>query len=176
VFAANQSAEYEWTSFKELGLKGIRCLLNSYPRLENYPFRPVHLELRYVDVFDQSLLGTTDLLPFTAAGTTFDLRAPAFLENPSKFGPITGRTILRAPIRDWEKTEFVVDYGNSRVAQEPAIRLETKVITTAFPKQLTTKNLIQHVSKWLEFAHSLTSPFFKNFVSDTVMRKFRESA
>jgi uncharacterized protein (TIGR04255 family) len=61
IFASNASSLYEWKSFKAQINQGLRQLLKSYPQLGFFSFAPNYLELRYIDVFDKSLLGRTDL-------------------------------------------------------------------------------------------------------------------
>jgi hypothetical protein len=173
IFAANQSAGYDWPSFKRLVADGLHALLSSYPKSAIFPMRPSYLELRYIDAFDASLVDTTDLVQFINAGTSMRLEIPPFFSQLAS--DVKGRVVLHAPMKKWKDTRFIFDLGSgSRGGAEDIVRLETKVVTEAagVPKTQHSK-FLKDLDRWLEFAHGLTSPFFTQFVTDTVMSKFK---
>jgi hypothetical protein len=47
IFATNESSEYDWRLFKKQAEQGIRALLRSYPKLDFFILKPIHMELRY---------------------------------------------------------------------------------------------------------------------------------
>lgn len=174
IFAANQSADYDWPSFKRLIQDGLRALLSSYPRSAGFPMRPNYLELRYVDAFDASLVDTANLVQFINAGTSMRLDTPPFFSQLDA-SEVKGRISLHASTKKWKETQFIFDLASgSRGGTEDIVRLETKVVTQAagVPKMQASK-FLKDLDRWLEFAHGLTSPFFEQFVTDTVMSKFK---
>jgi len=174
IFAANQSVDYDWPSFKRLVQDGLRALLSSYPKSAGFPMRPNYLELRYVDAFDASLVDTANLVDFINVGTSMRLEAPPFFSQLDA-SEVKGRLFLHASIKKWKDTQFIFDLASgSRGGTEDVVRLETKVVTQAagVPKMQPSK-FLKDLDRWLEFAHGLTSPFFEQFVTDTVMRKFK---
>jgi uncharacterized protein (TIGR04255 family) len=176
MFASNQSAEYDWPSFKRQVLNGTRAVLASYPPLPNFPLTPNYLELRYIDAFDAGLVGTTDLVRFLDAATTMKLEAPQFLTS-KKFGDQQqGRVLLQTIAKDWKASQFILDLASGRRQEGPIVRLETKVVTTAegTPKLRKPQAFLSEVGKWLDFAHGITSPFFREFVKAPVMEKFKK--
>jgi uncharacterized protein (TIGR04255 family) len=173
VFASNQSSDYSWLSFRAQTLKALKVLLDSYPKLEGYPFEPEHLELRYIDVFDQSLLGTLDLIEFANRGTALNIGIPEDLFDKKKFtGPSDGRLILQRQMKNG--TKFHVDFasGKNSATGEPTLRLESKVITQGLSRFRTPAKFAANIESWLTDAHDITSPFFRRFVSAEVMQKF----
>jgi uncharacterized protein (TIGR04255 family) len=55
--ATNESSLYEWNTFKtQIGV-GLCTLFDSYPQITFFKLEPSLVELRYIDVFDKSLLG-----------------------------------------------------------------------------------------------------------------------
>jgi hypothetical protein len=178
IFAANQGPLYQWSEFKELVSKGLKALLTSYPRLPAFPLNPVHIELRYLDIFDRSLLGTTDMVDFVNRGTTMPIEAPPFLQQGRYFdGEFTGRLAFQRAAKAWKGSEFSMEFGAVTLTAkaERAFRLETKVVTSteAVPKLAKDHTqFLSAVAKWLEFAHGLTSPFFKEFVKHELMAHF----
>lgn len=175
IFATNQSSEYDWPSFKKQVISGVTAVLGSYPSLQSFPLTPTHLELRYVDAFDESLVGTTDILKFLEAGTEMRVTSPQLLSDRSVFENDTkGRILLGRDAKKWKSSHFTVDVGSGRRMGEEIIRLESKVVTVrdGVPKLRKQKLFLAEVEKWLEFAHNITSPFFVRFVGTAAMKKF----
>jgi uncharacterized protein (TIGR04255 family) len=173
VFASNQSSEYSWPSFRAQTLKALKVLLDSYPKLEGYPLEPVHLELRYIDIFDQSLLGTLDLIEFANRGTALNIGIPEYLFDKKKFsGRSDGRLLLHRQMRNG--TKFQVDFASAKnnVTGKPMLRLESKVVTEDSPRFRSPAKFAANIESWLTDAHDITSPFFRRFMSAEVMQKF----
>jgi len=178
IFASNQSSEYSWPSFKDQTLRGIKALLNSYPSLRSFSLKPIYLELRYIDAFDASLVGTIDFVQFLADGTTVELKPPPMFGDATVFsGPSSGRLLIARNLRAWKSSQFSIDLGSGQRKDEPILRSETKVFTSndGVPA-LTSRHqrFLTEIEKWLEFAHGVTSPFFKELVSEAAMAKFKE--
>jgi hypothetical protein len=175
IFAANQGPQYEWQEFKSLVIGGLRCLVESYPKLPGFPLEPLYLELRYLDVFDRSLLDTADIVAFLNRGTTMRVDIPAFVQDPARFADdLDARFLLGRRAKGWEKSTFSLDFATVIADNERAFRLESKVVTSeeGVPKLRTSSHFVSDVTEWLDFARGLTSPFFKEFVRTELMRQF----
>jgi uncharacterized protein (TIGR04255 family) len=175
ILAVNDGPFYEWNRYKTQVLTGVKAVLDSYPRLEGLPLTPYYLELRYIDVFDEALLSTPDLLSFLSAGTSLQIMAPPFILDDSRFkGPIQARFALQTDPRGWSASKFVVDMGSSSnpESSRPSFQLQTKVVTEAPAVPPLGGSFRQRIEEWLEFAHGLTRPFFRSFINKDLMTKF----
>lgn len=176
IFASNESAAYEWESFRKQTLDGIKILLSSYPKVKGFKLTPDYLELRYIDSFDSMLLPSKDVIDFVNKETSLNIKLPAFLtKKPLGKQPKT-RFIFESPVASKKDTFFRVEIGNGQAKDKEAILLTSKVIsrfenTRTIGK--TDKALVKNIGEWLEAAHSLTSSFFKDFVGEALMDKFR---
>jgi hypothetical protein len=173
VLATNQSSEYDWPGFKKQVLDTVRLVLKAYPHISKYPLSPIQLELRYLDAFDASLVGTADLIEFLKIGTSMKIELPPIF---SKLGSpqIKGRVVLETVAKAWKSSKLILDIASGqRNATDDVVRLETKVVTQG-PGVPKLKSLLKDLNSWLNFAHGLTSPFFKEFVTSKVMQKFKE--
>jgi hypothetical protein len=132
VFAVNQSSEYEWAHFKKLALAGLKALLQSYPELRGFPLKPNYIELRYIDAFDQSLTGTTDLIEFCQKATALGISLPAMLNDGKRFtGRLTGRLIVKKDLKSAKDTHMSIDIGSGRNENSSTdiVRLESKIVS-----------------------------------------------
>jgi uncharacterized protein (TIGR04255 family) len=173
IYASNQSSEYDFDSFKRQTLDGIGALLKSYPSLPGYPLTPTHLELRYIDVFDKSLVGTTDLFKFLEIGSTLGIRLPSILERSTFGTEVSGRLLCQVPVRGHSNTIFSFDVGSGKKDKNDVVRLETKIASTSDgPKITAPGDFLKRISEWLDTAHDVTSPFFRDFVTPELMGKF----
>ncbi len=173
VFASNQSAEYSWPAFKSQTLRALKIFFDSYPKLKGFPFEPIHMELRYIDVFDDSLLGTLDLLEFANRGTAMAINIPDSLFDKKLFtGSFDGRLLIQKELKNG--SNFLIDFASGlRAPAERILRLESKVIAQAnVPKFRGASKFMPVAEKWLSDAHDVTSPFFKSFLTSEVMDKF----
>ncbi len=177
IFASNESSLYEWKSFKTQVLLGVRTLLKDYPRLGVFKIEPNYLELRYIDAFDKSLLGKAALFDFIERGTTMTVQFPKLLTDTTLFsGDANGRFLIVRTLKQRKSSQFLMDLGTGKKeGVEDIIRLETKVKTdgAGVPTLKTPAKFFREVDEWLEFAHGITSPFFKDFLVRDVMQKFQ---
>jgi uncharacterized protein (TIGR04255 family) len=174
IFAANQSSEYDWISFRKLVRQGVELLLRAYPRMRNFPFSPIHIELRYIDVFDEGVIGSLDFIEFTNNATTMRISLPDPLSGIHTVAK-SGRLGFSFPVKGRTDTTFLFDYASGiRAPEAPIIRLESKVISTSkgVPTLRRGRGGLDKMDKWLEEAHAITSPFFKSFINQNIMQKF----
>lgn len=175
IFAANESSEYEWKKYKEFVLRGAKAFLNSYPIMREFKLRPTSFELRYIDSFDKSLIGTVDFLEFSERGTRLKFDVPEFLNDSRIFNGIqSGRFLCSYEVKGQKGTVFWLDFASGAHAGHRMIRLESKVNTT-FDKPRSVgqrEKFLTRLDKWLDDAHDITSPFFRALVRPEIMEKF----
>jgi hypothetical protein len=178
IFATNDASEYEWEAFKGRVRHGLRALLKSYPHLGFFKLKPRHIELRYINVFDASLLGTTALFEFLDRGTNMRCEVPEMLNDKKIFsGEAGGRFVFVRPLKGWKDSTFTLDIGSGKSGgKDDIIRLEIKVVSQgqSVPTVKRATTFIPAIEEWLEFAHDITSPFFKHLVRPELMAKFEE--
>ena len=122
IFASNESSEYDWKAFKKQVGRGVRALLDAYLKLGFFSIHPIHIELRYIDVFNKSSLGNASLFHFIEHGTSLKIGLPPMLKNRKLFDvdPL-GRFLFRSRLRGRKESEFTLDLGsgmNSDVAPD----------------------------------------------------------
>jgi uncharacterized protein (TIGR04255 family) len=179
IFATNDGPMYEWDRYRNQVLQGVEVLLDSYPNLDGYPLEPNHLELRYLDVFDETLLQTGALTEFLSRGTTMMVEPPPFLTDQGRFeANMPGRLVFNATPQGRKETQFVVDFVSVAHEGRAIFRLDNKVVTTdtGVPILESKKQFLVALEDWLKFAHNLTSPFFESFVTKELMDKFEKSS
>jgi uncharacterized protein (TIGR04255 family) len=179
IYAANDSLQYEWKAFRAQVLVGVKALLDSYPTKFGYPLLPNHLELRYIDIFDKANLGSTSLFKFTETGTSLRFKAPTFLDDSKKFwGDATGNLLFQKDLRDRKGSVFVVNVASGKRADsnDNLIQVLSKVAssTPGVPVLKNHRTFIKDVGNWLDFAHNILSPFFKEFIPAEVIAKFKQ--
>jgi uncharacterized protein (TIGR04255 family) len=177
IFAANESAQYTWKSYKQQVMDGAKALFASYPASLGFPLHPIYLELRYVDVFDKAVLGHTSLFDFIEKATLLRFKLPNELINPKLFwGDATGRFAFQRALRGRKDTNFTIDIvpGQINDIKKDVIQLTSKVMSSGVgvPVVSNTRAFLAQLGAWLEFAHSVTSPFFKEFILADIKRKF----
>jgi uncharacterized protein (TIGR04255 family) len=178
IFATNESAQYEWKTFKAQVLFGLKVLLKCYPIKYGFSLRPNYLELRYIDVFDKTVLGSSGIFQFTETGTSLKFELPQMLDDKGVFwGNPSGRFSFARGLRERKDSVFSVDLatGRNNDTKEDVIRMESKVTSSGrgVPVLNTDRAFIAQMGKWLEYSHGITSPFFKDFILPDVMKKFR---
>jgi hypothetical protein len=178
IFASNEGPEYDWKTFKAQSTKGLGDLLDSYPKLEFFPLKPKSLELRYIDVFSKKVAGGASLLGFLASGTSMTLDLPPMLADRKRFSPdVAGRLILHMDLKERKGSRLVLDLGSAlnNLTKEENVRLETKVTTEGdgVPQYKTRTKFVNDVVAWLDFAHNIHSPLFKELISTEVLKNFR---
>lgn len=173
IFACNESTNYRWDLYKKLCLRGLDVLNRSYPESKAAPMRPAYLELRYVDIFDEDLLGHSDLKRFLKEDTTSTVNLENVIADNS-FGPdLSGRIILRKEVAGEKHTRFILDIADGSNGGKRMIMATSKVVTSgslSLPKEAGRRR--DYISNWLDRAHNITSPFFQKFVAPTLMDKF----
>jgi len=177
IFATNESTQYEWRTFKAQVLRYVAVLIDSYPTDFGFSLRPNYLELRYVDVFDKAVLGSSELLRFAETGTSLKVELPPVLGDKRLFwGEASGRFLFQRNLRDTKDSLFIMELasGAKQDTKESVIQLISKVVTTnrGIPALKNRQGFVSDVSDWLEFAHDITSPFFRDFVRPDVLKKF----
>ncbi len=179
LYASNDGPTYEWKRYRKQILDGAKVLLATYPSLPGYPLTPEQLELRYIDMFDETSLQTVSMNEFVQNGTTMVVSAPPFLEDPARFDEhLQGRVIFTRSPKGRADTVFTMDFGTVLRGEQRALRLETKVVTTGkeVPILRSPNQFLEELGEWLDFAHGLTSPFFKSFVTTDLMKRFEAPA
>ena len=176
VFASNDATDYEWTKFKRRTLKGIGHLLRSYPDLAKFPFRPIHLELRYINSFDPDLIGYRDLLKFINNHTSLSIGIPKRVIGPRCEDAKDGNIVLEYPVSNRKDTVFSFQLSTGYVGEHSTILLFSKVISRSQELKIGQGNKVtsRAIGRWLEDAHSVTSPFFLSFVNKRLMSKFQK--
>ena len=178
ILASNESSQYEWKSFKAQSLLAVRTLFQSYPKMDFFTLRPNQLELRYIDVFDKTILGHTSLFPFLDQGTSIKLELPPMMKDKKLLrGNAFGRFSFQSELKERKDSllSFDVGSGKNLESNEDLIRMETKITSKAegIPNFKDAASFIKEVGIWLEFAHDITSPLFKQIVTADVMTKFK---
>jgi hypothetical protein len=178
IFATNESSQYEWNAFKSQIDMGVRVLLSSYPKLGVFKLEPITFELRYIDAFDKSLLGKAAIYDFVERGTSMSVEVPNMLNDASRFsGDAEGRILFARELLGWKNSRFVMDMASAKSSEgEDVVRMETKVQChdAGVPVLKTTAQFTRDMKGWLNFAHGITSPFFRQFILPSVMQKFQE--
>lgn len=175
IFASNESAAYVWPRFKKLAIDGIKTLLSSYPPTKQFDIEPIHIELRYIDSFDTALVPDQDLTNFINANTSLRIDLPNFLKTKPIGKSPKASLLFEFPVSGVKNSHFSFLIANGTSKDKSSIILESKFITRSdsinFGK--TTESRLQYISRWLEGAHSVTSPFFKQFISQSLMQEFQ---
>lgn len=174
IFAVNESAGYSWVSYKKACHEGVKALIRSYPRMRNFELVPKHLELRYVDSFKIDDNNNIDLLNFIAKYTSLRISVPKFV--PSMLGNAKhGRVVLEFPVKGMKDTNFEFTLGNAKAKGVSSFILQSKVVTKSDKIAMgnTEASRLKYISEWLEKAHAVTSPFFKEFVNEELMGQFK---
>jgi uncharacterized protein (TIGR04255 family) len=178
IFATNESSEYDWKLFKQQVQRGIAALLRSYPKLNFFNLNPIHVELRYIDAFPASMVGSAALFPFLKEQTTLKIELPEMLTDKKRFEQdVKGRFLYRARLKAKKHSELQLDLGAGKDTQtgEELVRMETKVFSLAsdVPPLGNSSKSRKAIDSWLEMAHGITSPLFKQIIKPTALAKYR---
>jgi len=174
IFAANESAAYEWKLYKRLVLDGVRSLFRSYPKFKGFPLSFIHIELRYIDSFDSRYVAHKDVLKFINEETNLKIQLPEFLNKKPLGTPSNAYLTFEFPVSEHKDTFFIVRLANAKANEKDIILLESRVVTRAENINMGNAAVqrIKYLDKWLGNAHLLTSPFFKQFFGGSLMRRF----
>jgi uncharacterized protein (TIGR04255 family) len=174
ILAVNESVSYEWNSYKKLCLRGARALAKCYPKMQKFSLKPFYLELRYVDSFSLDEKAKENLVGFLNSKTCLSLTLPAFV--PEKLKELdNAQLVLNYPVKGMGETLFVVVVGSGVSQGIKTVIMQSKVITKLGESKVGHGQFVTGLSQWLEKAHDVTSPFFKEFVKDHLMKKFAGS-
>ena len=174
IFASNESAAYTWSHFKKLAIDGVKAVLLSYPKIKGFDIKPIHMELRYMDSFDSAFISHQDPLKFINENSSLRIDLPSFFKKkPIEKSP-NANLLFEFPISNLKDSNFIVRIANATIKDRKSILLESKVIAKADPISFgkTLPSRLQFISDWLEGSHSLTSPFFKEFLDPSLIKKF----
>ncbi len=174
VFAANDSASYEWNSFKKLCLQGARLLVHCYPKLRNFRWEPFHLELRYLDSFSLGTKADEDLVGFLNHNTSLSLTLPQLVSGRLT-GLTNGQLVLNYAVKGMGETLFVIVIGSGVSQGVKSVIMQSKVVTNLGKLKTGRGQFVSELNQWLENAHDITSPFFKEFIKEHLMKKFTGS-
>jgi uncharacterized protein (TIGR04255 family) len=175
VLAVNDSSSYVWNEYKPLCIDALERFLDSYPKLETYPLIPWQLDLKYIDAFKPSTTLGNDFLRFLEESTNFKVQLPEVLKS-DLFEPIkAGQFSLNFPVRGKSNTNFSVVLGDREVSGVKNIFLQSSVNSTLTSNELgqSNKEILRSVARWLDDAHACTSPFFRSFVTDSLLAQFK---
>jgi hypothetical protein len=130
-----------------------------------------------VDVFDKAVLGSSEILRFTETGTSLKVALPPVLADKKLFwGESSGQFIFRRNLRDRKDSIFMMDLasGSNPNTKESVIQMISKVVTTSrgVPALKNRQGFMRDIRDWLDFAHDITSPFFRDFILPAVLKKF----
>jgi uncharacterized protein (TIGR04255 family) len=175
IFAANESASYTWQNFKKHSIDGVKILLSSYPKIKGFDINPTHLELRYHDSFDDAFITNQDTLRFLNDNSTLNIQLPTFFNEEPLVQAPNANLIFEFPISNMKDSIFAIRIANAKIKNKTSIILESRVVTKADPINFGDKsaNHLRYINNWLESAHKLVSPFFKQFVNQSLMDKFK---
>jgi uncharacterized protein (TIGR04255 family) len=175
IFAANDGVDYEWSTFSAMAIGGAVAVVAEYPSLKDFLLNLVHFELRYIDTFDEGLIGTADLITFINEGTEASLSLPQLTQAANLDKTFRGRLLLQVDAKTPARSVFSIDIASAKRDETPVVRLETKVISQGehVPVARPGKAFEPKVRDWLEQAHVLTSDSFRKLVTQQVYDKFQ---
>jgi hypothetical protein len=146
--------------------------------MDFFALTPNFLELRYTDIFDQTVLDGADFFSFLNQETSFKFSFPPMMSSNKISGKPVGRFAFDVGLRGWKDSRLILELGSAVqvTTSENAIRMVSAIRTTGqgVPKLGSKSSFPQRVAKWLDYAHGITGPLFKETVSESVMRKFQE--
>lgn len=173
IFACNVSTEYEWSDYRILIKDGLLSLFKSYPKTDAFDIRTIHLELRYLDAFNEELLGHLDLFHFMNSDVNIKLTPSDFLNSDVFENQVSGQIILSKKIRN-DIGSLQVEIGVGSVGKIPSIIMRTKIVKKSDTIDLgrTTRSRVSNAVKWADSARGVSSPFFKDVVSNNLMKTF----
>lgn len=173
IFACNFSTDYDWDSFWTFAAEMLRLVMQAYPRSDLSQLAPNRLELRYIDIFDSELLGHASFGRFLSENTKINYKSLDFLNSNLFTGNETGHFFLRRDIARAEVGWFQMEAASAEHSGKASVIATSRVVKEdQFADASWRGDLGKATTQWLEAAHDVTSRFFKEFVSDELMRKF----
>jgi uncharacterized protein (TIGR04255 family) len=175
LYAANESVNYEWASFKQMAADGASCIIDAYPKLEKFDLTISHVELRYIDTFEETLVGTTDIAEFINRATEEKVVLSPFWAGKLLSGEHRGRIHFESDVKKLPGSVFFVDFASAKRDEAPVIRMETKVVWSGsglFPVR-SASYFSKKLEPWLEHAHEVTHNSFFEIIKPTVLDRFK---
>lgn len=178
LLAVNDSSSYIWDDFKPLCLNTLERLLDSYPKLKTHPLTPLQLDIKYIDVFKPSSATGEDFLRFLQESTNFKVQLPEILSSDLFESVKAGQFSLNFPVRGKPNTNFSIVLRNPEVSGVRNVVLQSSVNTALAANELgqSSKEILNAVTHWLDTAHERTSPFFRSFVTESLLTQFKRGA
>jgi uncharacterized protein (TIGR04255 family) len=174
IYAANDSVNYEWELFRRFAADGAIEVFKNYPKFKEHRLNIKQLEVRYINIFEESLTGSSDLVKFIEEGTQIRLDLPKFWDSQKLKKQRRGRIQIEADTK-LPGTVFFIDLTTAKREATPVIRLEIKILSRG-DKLLAAQNsrsFSKKLTEWMEAAHNLTSPAFKELVSENAFEQFK---
>lgn len=170
IVASNESSSYEWETYKDSCLNCLHTYFDSYPRLNSFKLKPSHIELKYIDIFD--LEDGEGIIGFINAHTALNIELPAFFTDKPRVGKPAANIYFDFPLEK-QNTKLKLQLTSS--SNNLTAKMESSIVTSGADIQMgeKTSSRVKYFDKWLEDAHSITSPLFIEFVDDALMENFR---
>ncbi len=173
IFAYNESVDYEWVAFRRQAIKGALTVAANLSKFREFKPEINHLELRYIDAFDPSVVTAATTLEFIERGTNMKVQLPPALTKQLR-ASTAGRVKFEWPLIVDEGTTFSLELGSGFREKMPIMRMESKVVWSGrrFPISAATP-IRAALASWLETAHRVTSATFKAIVSEQLFSTFK---
>lgn len=175
IFACNASTDYDWQSFRALIEEGVRALSETYPDTSVSPLDLMNLELRYIDVFNESLIGSLSWTQFVEKWTNLDFKPLPYLEKVAADGTDQVNFALQQGLKDKQLGFFDLHIANGQSFGKPSILMTSKVKRDFANDGPARQELPDFCLKWSEAAHSVTHDFFEAVIHPDLMAKFKQS-
>lgn len=173
--ACNASADYEWPTFKQLASSTLSFAIANYPTLQSFPLELEKLELRYVNVL--SAEEGEDWLSTMQSQTNFRIALPPFFDSKQLRRVKRGRLFVESDVTEIDGAIFTVELASAVRDGVPVVRMTQRVTDqkcSGIPTTGAAKIRVQ-LEKWMSLARSVTSPAFKQFVTEQAYRRFRRA-
>jgi uncharacterized protein (TIGR04255 family) len=172
LFACNYSTDYDWGDFESFCKHQLGNLIASYPVTAITELKPSRVELRYIDIFNSDLLKHSSFMRFLNENSQIDFDGFPFLSSAKFSGDDSGLIRMRRDLADPSSGWFQFDAASAKNEEDKAVLLTSRVVKEAAFDELWQNNLQDAAALWLGQAHSVTSEFFKSFVSADLMKSF----
>lgn len=174
IFACNMATEYEWQTFQKLVADGLDLVFKNHPGSFGKSPKILSLELRYVDVYDEALLKHKSAERFIRENTRLGYTGLEFLD--SNIFDKTGDSIFKIhrTLKDDPLSTFHVDIGPAKSGEDRSVLVTSRFVKSATPLNMgmQPRSIRKNILEWIDIAHGVTSPFFKDFLSEDLMAVF----
>ncbi|MEQ9329151.1 MAG: TIGR04255 family protein [Rhodospirillales bacterium] len=176
IMAVNDSSQYEGQSFKDRCIQATLAIKSYFPKLKSGKYDIVRMELKYIDVFNKEVVGTINSIDFCRAATNLQIDLIDFLKSDvfRKQGSNI-RFQYDSEVSSKFRSRFSFDIGSGKNEVDDVVRLESRVVSAVKERmpRMNSKKFGDDIDAWLEEAHSVTSPFFRDFIKSDVLQKFK---